>query len=424
MLEVIVDAGALDRVRPLITVPLSSPAQAVLDQLVGERSVSGLAPSTVWLEDPEATGSAIAAQLDPDHATLSFVLPGMLAPGSRKRFRLSGEQGDQPPGGRSPRFPVQLREQLDRVVFQVGAAPWAVYNIRGSRRPYFWPVLGPDGASVVRGQGTGEHPHHTGMGLAYGGHSEGGSANIWSDWDEPPYGPGGRMLHGGFRQLGGGPVYGELVQHLTYVDAFGEPIVEEVRTIRSWFASSEERYLDFRFDVLNCRDRGPRPFLFMIRLPGSFDVPKTGRVTNAAGHPVPPPNRAERRYHAAWVDGSGPAGDPLPLPPTAPPETLVDLPGAARPGHQAGVGPWNGIAIFDHPQNPGFPNLVGNYAVTAQLTQTHYPPSTAPDGPFSFRQRVYVHAGNADAAGVAARATDYAEPCAIEVRIADAPTDR
>ena len=424
MLEVIVDAGPLERVRPLISVPLPPPAQAVLDQLLGERSVSGLTPGAVWLDDVEAPSGAIAAQLDPDHATLSFVLPGVLAPGRRRRFQISTEPGSQPPAGQVAPFPVQLREQLDRVVFQVGAAPWAVYNVRGSRRPYFWPLLGPDGASVVRGQGTGEHPHHTGMGLAYGGHSEGGSANIWSDWDEPPYGPGGRMLHGGFQRLGGGPVYGELVQRLTYVDAFGEPIVEEVRTIRCWFASSEERYLDFQFDVLTCRDRGPRPFLFMIRLPGCFDVPKTGRVTNAVGHPVPPPERGERRYHAAWVDGSGPSGDPPPLPPTAPPETLVDLPGAARSRRQAAAGPWNGIAILDHPQNAGFPNLIGNYAVTAQLTQTHYPPPAAPDGPFSFRQRVFIHAGNADVADVSARAADYAEPCTVEVRLIDEPTDR
>lgn len=419
MLELIVDAGPFRRVRPFITVPLAPPAQTLLDRLVGGRSVSGLAPGTLWLEDPEGSTGPIAAQLDPDHATLSFVLPGSLAAGANRRFRISAVSADQPRTDQAPPFPVQLREQLDRVVFQCGGAPWAVYTIRGCRRPYFWPVLGPAGASVVRGQGTGEHPHHTGLGLAYGGHSEGGSANIWSDWDEPPYGPGGRMLHGGFRRLGGGPVYGELVQQLTYVDAFGEPIVEEVRTIRSWFAAPGERYLDFRFDILACRDRGPRPFLFMIRLPGSFDVPNTGRVTNAAGHPVPPPNRAERLYHAAWVDGAGPAGDPPPLPPAAPPETLVDLPGAARPSRHAGVGPWNGVAILDHPQNWGFPNLVGNYAVTAQLTQTHYPPPTIPDGPFTFRQRIFVHGGDADEAGVAARADDYAEPCATEVRVAD-----
>ena len=52
-----------------------------------------------------------------------------------------------------------------------------------------------------------DHPHHTGLYLAYGGHGEGGSANIWSDWDEPPYGPCGKTLHRQFTRLTQGPVY-------------------------------------------------------------------------------------------------------------------------------------------------------------------------------------------------------------------------
>ena len=107
------------------------------------------------------------------------------------------------------------------------------------------------------------------------------------------------MLHRGCRRLVAGPVYGEVVQDLTYVNAFGDPIVDEVRTIRCWWASRDARYFDFRFDVLSARDRGPQPFLFMMRLPGAFDIPNTGRVTNAAGHPVPAPNREDRYYRAA-----------------------------------------------------------------------------------------------------------------------------
>jgi hypothetical protein len=81
----------------------------------------------------------------------------------------------------------------------------------------------PGKGAFVRGQGTGEHPHHTGLTLSYGGHSEGGSVNVWSDWDEPPYGPGGRIVHRGFRRMLAGPVYGEVVSVLTYLDPYGEP---------------------------------------------------------------------------------------------------------------------------------------------------------------------------------------------------------
>ncbi|MGH2367752.1 MAG: DUF6807 family protein, partial [Chloroflexota bacterium] len=306
-------------------------------------------------------------------------------------------------------------QKLDRIIFRVAGEPFATYNVLGGRRPYFWPVLGPSGASVIRGQGTGEHPHHTGMGLNYGGHSEGGSTNIWSDWDEPPYGPGGRMLHRGFRRLAAGPVYGEVVQDLTYVNAYGEPIVDEVRTIRCWWATPDARYFDFSFHILSACDRGPQPFLFMMRLPGFFDIPDTGRVTNAIGRPVPMPDRRDRYYRAAWVDGSGPTGDPPWAPPTAPPETLVDMPSARRPRQGPGAGPWNGVALFDHPENDGFPGTIGKYAVVQQFTQAHYPPTNAPHGPFSFRHRVYVHDGDAETAGVAARAAEYGQPCQVEV---------
>jgi len=93
----------------------------------------------------------------------------------------------------------------------------------------------------------------------------------------------------------------------------------------------------------------------------------------------------------------------------------VDMPGAPRPKTGPGTGPWNGIALFDHPENDGFPGTIGKYAVVPQITQAHYPPAGAPDGPFSFRHRVFVHDGDAAAADVAGRAAEYGEPCRVEV---------
>jgi hypothetical protein len=97
---------------------------------------------------------------------------------------------------------------------------------------------------------------------------------------------------------------------------------------------------------------------------------------------------------------------------------LVDLPGYEPPKRGPATGPWNGIALLDHPDNEGYPNTIGKYAGSrgmAQLTQVHYPPADAPHGQFSFRQRVYVHDGDAEAAGVAARHADYAAPCHVEL---------
>lgn len=423
MLELTVQAGQGDRTSPLVVAHISAETLRAAGEpaAFGHGEIREQADGGAYvLRDVDGQRGAdgtIVAQYDPQQEELAFVVPGTVPAGGSRRFVLLDDAaatagGD---GTRRAPHPVSVVTKLDRVIFRVGGEAFATYNVLGGRRPYFWPLLGPSGASVVRGQGSSEHPHHTGMGLNYGGHSEGGSTNIWSDWDEPPYGPGGRMLHRGFRRLMAGPVYGELVQDLTYVNAYGDAIVDEVRTIRCWWASHAARYLDFRFDVRSARDRGPQPFLFMIRLPGYFDIPNTGQVTNAAGHPVPPADRNDRYYRAAWVDGSGPTGGPPPPPPIAAPETLVDLPGARRPRQGPGEGPWNGITLFDHPENEGFPGTIGKYAVVQQITQAHYPPAGAANIPFSFRHRVYVHDGDAAVAGVAERAADYAQPCSVNV---------
>jgi Family of unknown function (DUF6807) len=425
VLELTVHAGERERRSPLVIAHVPARAMAATPALgagpVGEETEGG-ACLLRDLDPPESgappAGGLLVGQYDPLREELAFVLPGRMAPGTRRRLTLlDGVEGAPEAGASGPTapYPAAVIQKLDRVIFRVAGGAFATYNVLGGRRPYFWPVLGPSGASVIRGQGTSEHPHHTGMGLNYGGHSEGGSTNIWSDWDEPPYGPGGRMLHRGFRRVRGGPVYGEVVQDLTYVNAYGDPIVDEVRTIRCWWASPAARYLDFHFRVLSATDRGPQPFLFMLRLPGAFDIPATGAVTNAIGRPVPLPDRTERLYRAAWVDGSGPTGEPPWAPPSAPPEVLVDLPGAPRPKGGQGAGPWNGIALFDHPENDGFPGTIGKYAVVQQVTQAHYPPAGAPNGPFAFRHRVYVHDGDAQTADVAGRAAEYGHPCRVDL---------
>jgi Methane oxygenase PmoA len=317
---------------------------------------------------------------------LAFVL-GEINAGASQTVTL--EEFQDPTRDAAPKWEATVAEKLDRVVLRVAGKDFATYIIRGCRRPYFWPVLGPSGGSVVRGQGSSDHPHHTGLGLSYGGHSEGGSANIWSDWDEPSYGPGGRMLHHGLRRCRGGPVFGEVVQDLVYVDAFGEPIATEIRTVRWWWASHSLRFLDFEFAVTSVVDKGPRPFILAVRAATSFAIPRSGVLSNSAGIRAPDFLYAKAdNYRAGWVDMSGPSAGPPPEPPAGPPEDLADL----RPDEKQDEGdaperPWNGIAVFDHPTNDGYPNVVGKYAMAQQITQTHYPPADVPDGPFSFRQR-------------------------------------
>jgi hypothetical protein len=362
--DVTVEAGAVDRQDTLVAAGLP------------EGRLDG---GAVMLIDDEV---AIPAQYHRADGLLYFVVPGALAAGSRRRFRAVRDVPLTAPRE------VAIIPKLDRLLITVGAIPFAAYNFAGARRPYFWPLLGPSGASVVRGQGDVDHPHHGGLAIAYGGHAEGGSTNIYSDWDEAPFGPGGRMLHRGFRSVSGGPVFGEVVQDLTYVDAEGDPILQEVRRIRTWWASLERRFIELTCEASQITDRGMRPFLTTIRLANAMQVPQVGQVTNATGVLVDGgEDGLSPRYRAEWVDGSGPLG----------PET----------------DDWNGIAILDHPANAGFPGEVGLCAVAQQLNQHVCPPDGS--DAVTFRKRIFVHAGDATAGAVAGEAAGYASPGSARV---------
>jgi hypothetical protein len=278
---------------------------------------------------------------------------------------------------------IEIVSKLDRLIIRADGEHFATYNFLGGRRPYFWPVLGPAGTSVVRGQGTGEHPHHTGLGVAYGGHSEGGSTNIWSDWDEPPYGPGGRMLHRGFRTIQNGRDNGSFVEEVTYLNADGDVIGDEVRTVSVWWEGKEERFLDIESRVSGMCDAGPRPFILAVRTPWDPRPESTrpARVTNSAGVLIPGPTKV---YQAEWCDISSSAPE-------------------AR----------QGIAVFDHPANPGFPGAFGKTAVASQITLTHYPSPESHQ--VVLRRRVYVHAGDAEMAHVAERAAAYRASSATDL---------
>ncbi len=328
---------------------------------------------------PTETGAVVPVQLSADGKTLQWIVPGNIPAGTARHFTLRRSEAGDPTNSYMAWPGVAVVQKTDRLLFDIEGIQRAQYTFLGARRPYFWPLLGPSGISVVRGQGTEEHPHHTGLTLAYGGHGEGGSTNIWSDWDELPYGPCGRMVHRGFRYIRGGPVYAEMVEDLTYLRVDGEHLLDEVRHLRLWSGPVGSLFLDFAFEIGPIDDAGTHPFLLAARLPGSMDIPATGKVAGSEG-----PRPGSDDFAGRWVDASGPLGDG-----------------------------WNGIAILDHPGNDGYPGALCKFAVAAQITQCHYPPQAELHGRgFTIRQRVYVHDGDAQTGHVeehwAAYATDLA----------------
>ena len=364
------DAGPADRLNEMVTFPIL-PKQCFDNWQEG---ASRLALSLV--NERGETISDVPCQFEPECGQLSW-LTGRLQKGTSALYRIQCSGGGSAPSKR-----YRIEQKPAHLLINVDDALFARYNFLGVWKPYFWPVNGSAG-SVVRGAGGADHPHHTGLYLAYGGHGEGGSANIWSDWDEPPYGPCGKMLHQRFVRLTEGPVYAEIVEELIYVKGNGDKILDEKRTVRLWCADNGARFLDMSFETTPPQDVGKKPFMLVARLAPSMNIPKEGHVENSEGLVG---RKEVQLKRAKWVDCSGKVGK--------------------------GV---NGICIFDHPQNSEYPGVWGEVAVQPQMTLVHHAPDKLPNDHFHLRFRVCVHDGDNKDAQTDTRYQSYISPVKIVV---------
>jgi hypothetical protein len=238
----------------------------------------------------------------------------------------------------------QLHVLLDGDLF-------ARYRFLGARRPYLWPLNAREG-SVVRGAGTGDHPHQQGLYLAYGLHGHNGATNIWSDWDEPPYGVCGAMHHLRFSSVEAGG----FEEWLIYTNGDGRPIAEEVRRV-SFSAPGAVRRIEWESHVLWLNEHVAAPFHFSVRPATSIYAQPNVRSSSRDAVSASEPGHA-----ALWMDMSGPVGD-----------------GRA------------GVTVHDHPDNP---DPSGDFWRPNALLLTHHAPVPFPAGGLFLRFRADVHSGD------------------------------
>ena len=365
-----VDAGSIDRKNDLIRLTFK--------------------PKRYFPNWQEGTSTLTVSRTDADGRLAEGEVPAQFEPSSRN---LAWQTGDlrtgesawyaiQATSGGPPHNRYRIEQKPAHLLITVDDYLFTRYNFLGAWKPYFWPLNGNHG-TVVRGAGGGDHPHHTGLYLAYGGHGEGGSANIWSDWDEPPYGPCGKMLHQRFVRLTAGLVYAEFVEDLTYVTGNGDEILTETRTARAWYADAKRRFLDITHETTPPLDIGARQFLFVARLNPAMKLPDEGHVENSEGQIG---RTAVHHQRARWCDLGGEVGD--------------------------GV---NGIALFDHPENAEHPGLFGEIAVPQQMSILHHSPDELPADRFRLEFRVHVHEGITPEAAVELHYQCYANPVKVEI---------
>ena len=379
-------AGAGDRQDVIATVQLPPEAAGFVRSLGDDGAVVHLV---------DANGEVVPAQLD-ETARLTWLAAGTMDAGATRRYRCTLEGAREGRTAVPPR--VEVRLQADRVWFISGGRLLTRYVYQGTWKPYFWPIMTPSG-NVVRGA-SGEHQHQTGLFFAYGGHGGPTTSNVWSDWDEPTYGPDGKALHTSWELVEGGAVYGRLVQRLTYTNASAGHLLDERREVRVYPLPDGAVLLDVCEWPSPPEEEGPSPFILAARVAESL------RLVN--------------------LNRRGPDGKPLPLerPGQLAAEDELRLENAANATFRTAGGwlDWSGevtggtagLAFFDHPDNPqdGRGLVAGGYG--CMTMRSVYPPTARP-GSVAIRRRVLAHADDAGAGRVASRFRDYVDPAPVTV---------
>ena len=357
---------------------------------VNHPGVSQLHDHAVTLTDT-ASGAVISAQCYADEGgatTLTWILDG-LAAGESRTYTLSegsvaGETG------------VQLKEEAETITVTLNDRHFTTFRYAKAQfRPYFFPVLGPNGREVTRGETSDiskDHVHHRSLYVAYG---EVNDVDLWGEGSNS-----GRVVPQGFTQKQGGAVVSRLYTQNSWQTQVGEVLMTDVQNYRIYNLPEDAALLDLDLSFIasvgdvhfgDTKEGG----IISIRVHPSMNASDGGKIENAFGGL----NEAETwGKRANWCDYSG----------------VVD-------------GTPVGIAVFDHIVNPRYPTYwhVRNYGLMGSniFGGSSFERDPSKDGSYTlkqgeemhFRFRVLIHAGDANVGKVAQKYHDFINPPVVEV---------
>lgn len=310
---------------------------------------------------------------------------------------------------------VKLIEQKGKVRVEINGELFTEYNFEGQRRPYFYPIIGPTGASMTRNWPMREdvpgeerdHVHHRGL---WYGHRHVNNAGFWEESAKPGVML-GKIVHEKFLELKSGRDVGVLRSRNRWIKDDGTPVVTDERTIRIYNRGAAERMLDFEITFI--AEHGEVVFgadkdaAMAIRVPESsrVDRPKEkGQKTapRGEGHIVTSEGKRDAAAwgtRAKWCDYYGPV-----------------------------EGKILGVAIFDHPANPRHPTWwhVRTYGLFAANPFAQGQFENLPDkktGEFTlpagqrvtFRYRFFWHHGDEQTGQVAKRYEEYVKEIPVKL---------
>ena len=373
-----VDAGSHDRDGCPVSVGIDHPG------------VSQLHDRAVILTDA-ASGDVISAQCyagEDGITTLTWILDG-LAAGDARTYTLSegsvaGDTG------------VQLKDEAETIVVTLNDRHFTTFRYAKTQfRPYFFPVHGPNGREVTRGETSEistDHVHHRSLYVAYG---EVNDVDLWGEG-----GNSGRVVPQNFTQKQGGAVVGRIYTENSWQTQAGDVLMTDNQNFRIYNLPENATILDL--DLSFIASSGDVHFgdtkeggIITVRVHPSMNASDGGKIENAFGGINQPETWGKR---ANWCDYSG----------------VVD-------------GTPVGIAVFDHIVNPRYPTYwhVRNYGLmgTNIFGGGTFEKDPSKDGSYTlkqgeemhFRFRVLIHAGDATDGKVAQKYHDFINPPAVEI---------
>ena len=375
-ITVIVNAGEHDRDGCPVSVDVDS------------REFERLAGGSVTLTD-QASGAVIPADLNSDGktTTLSWILDGLKVHQERSYTLSSGEVGS---GG------VVFSECDNAIDVTVDGRAFTTFRYgTDGFRPYFFPVWGPGGSPVTRGEtsdNSSDHVHHRSLYVAYG---EVNDVDVWAEGENS-----GRVVHQSFTDKSGGAAVGKIYTENDWVNKAGEKLMSDRQNFRIYNTPDTGTIIDL--DLTFIASAGDVYFgdtkeggIISVRVNPSMNASDGGKIENAYGGTNEGETWGKR---AQWCDYSGIVeGTPV------------------------------GVAVFDHISNPRYPTYwhVRNYGLmTTNIFGTGtFEGDQSKDGSYTlksgeemnFRFRVLIHAGDAATGQVAQKYHDFINPPTVSI---------
>jgi hypothetical protein len=299
---------------------------------------------------------------------------------------------------------VKITPGPEKVSIEINGKPFSDFYIAGSQvsKPYLWPIRAASGTYVTRmwpmekveeeaSIAKPDHPHQRGLWFA---HAKVNNLDFWNiaPLDQPPYNrpDRGKIVLKKLSETKGGKDKGTITATFDWDDHDGQSLLTESR-VMTFYAEPSQRMFDLDFTLTALKEvvfGDEKDGVLGIRLrPVLQEQNGTGHISNADG------GETEKQVWGKpsnWCDYSG------------------DI-----HGEQVG------IAILDHPSNPGHPvrwhvrayglfaaNPFGNSTFTNDKS-AHHDTTLEPGKSLRYRYRVIIHPGEAADANIAAQWDKY-----------------